>query len=68
MSVRLRFPTHMPRLSWGETFIHKMPYFYFNGDMEQKLDIGNKPIYIETKKDRDRSKEDEAGLENKASP
>ena len=43
-----------------------MPYFYFNSDMEQKLEIGNEPIYIKTKTDGNRSKGDEAALENKA--
>ena len=36
--------------------------------MEQKLEIGNEPIYIKTKTDLNRSKGDEAGFENKANP
>ena len=43
-----------------------MTDFYFDGDMEQKLEIGNEPIYMKTKTDRNKSKGDEAGLENKA--
>ena len=60
----MHFPADMPWLGWGQTLY--MLYFYFNGDMEQKLEFCNEPIYIEIERQTG-GKGDEAGLEIKAS-